>query len=58
MYKTYELKIFENIKFLGEISSYYPNILLGINMYKALQSSWESLLTIFLWSNTSLVIYK
>ena len=39
MYNNYELKIFENIKFLREISSYYPNNLLGINMYKALQSS-------------------
>ena len=35
-----KLNVFENIKFLGEISSKWPNNLLGINVYKTLESCW------------------
>ena len=33
MYENSELNDFKNIKFLGEISSYLPNDLLGIRIY-------------------------
>ena len=34
MYKSYELKVFKNIKFFGEISSKWPNDLFWTNAYK------------------------
>ena len=40
MYENSELKVFKNIKFLGEISNNWPNDLLGTNVYKALEFSW------------------
>ena len=39
-YENAELNVFKNVKFLGEISSYWPNDLLGINVYKILESCW------------------
>ena len=38
IYENYELKMFENIRFLDEISNNWPNDLLGINVYKATES--------------------
>ena len=38
MYKNSKLKVFGNIKSLGEISSNWPNDLLGINVHKTLES--------------------
>ena len=39
IYENSELNVFRNIKFLGEISSNWPNNL-GINVYKTLDSCW------------------
>ena len=47
IYEHSESKIFKNIKFLGEVSNNWPDDLLGTNMYKTLESCWESLLTIY-----------
>ena len=55
IYENSELKVFKNIKFLGEISNHWPNNLLGTNVYKALESCWKSLLTILQCANTTLV---
>ena len=35
-----ELKDFKNINLFGEISSNWPNDLLGANVYKTLESCW------------------
>ena len=35
-----ELKVFKNIKFLGEIFDNWPNDLSGTNVYKTLESCW------------------
>ena len=40
IYENSELNVFENIKCLGKISSNWPNDLLGINVYKTLESYW------------------
>ena len=37
IYENPELNVFKNINILGEISTYWPNDLLGINEYKALE---------------------
>ena len=50
VYEDSELKLFENIEFLGEISSNWPNDLLGTNEYKTLESCWQSLLAILQWA--------
>ena len=34
IYENSELKVFKNIKFFGEISSNWPNDLLGTKVYK------------------------
>ena len=39
MYKN-GIKLFKNIKILGELSSNLPNDLLEINVYKNLESCW------------------
>ena len=36
IYENFELKVFKNIKFFGEISSNWPNDLLGTSVYKTL----------------------
>ena len=38
LYKNSESKDFKNIKLLGEISSNWPNDVLGTNVYKTLES--------------------
>ena len=38
MYENSDLKVFKNIKSLGEISSNWPNDLLKTNVYKTLES--------------------
>ena len=38
VYENSELNVFNNIKFLGEILSNWPNNLLGINIFKTLTS--------------------
>ena len=40
VYENSESKFFKNIKFLGEISNNWQNDLLGINVYKTLESCW------------------
>ena len=50
-YENSELKIFKNIKLLGEISNNIPNDLLEANVYKILESCWKSLLTILIRTN-------
>ena len=35
-----ELKVFKNIKLLGEISNNWPNDLSGINVYKIVELCW------------------
>ena len=42
-----ELNVFKNIWFVGEISSRLPNGLFGTNVYRTLESCWQSLLTMF-----------
>ena len=37
IYEISESKVFENIKFMGEISNNCPNDLLGTNVYKTLE---------------------
>ena len=37
IYENSELKVFKNIKCFGEISSNWPNYLLGTNLYKTLE---------------------
>ena len=46
IYENFELKVFKNIKFPGEISTNWPNDLLGPNVYKTLEFCWWLLLTI------------
>ena len=53
-----ELNVFRKIKFVGEISDKLPNILFETNVYKILQSCWQSLLIIPQWANTTSVISK
>ena len=38
--KISEVKAFKNIKFFGELSSNWPNYLLGTNVYKTPESGW------------------
>ena len=40
IYEHSEIKVFKNIKFLGEISSNWPDDLLGTNVYKTLEACW------------------
>ena len=40
IYENSQLKVFKNIKFLGEISDNWPNDLLGTNVYKTLECYW------------------
>ena len=42
IYENSELKVLKNIKVFSEISRNWPNDLLGTNVYKALESSWQS----------------
>ena len=57
IYENFELKGFKNIKFFGEISNNWPNDLLRTNLYKILESCWQSL-SILQCVNTTSVIYK
>ena len=38
--KISEVKAFKHIKFFGELSSNWPNYLLGTNVYKTPESCW------------------
>ena len=38
--ENFELNVFKNIKFLGEISNNWPKTLLRTNLYKSLESCW------------------
>ena len=38
--ENYSLKVFKNMKLLGEISNNWSNDLLGANVYKTLESCW------------------
>ena len=40
IYENSKLKVFKNVKFLGEISNIWPNVLLGANVCKTLESCW------------------
>ena len=40
IYENSKLKVFENIKYLGEISSNWPKDTLGTNVCKTLESCW------------------
>ena len=40
IYENSELKVFKNVKFLWEISNYWPNDLFGAIVYKTLESCW------------------
>ena len=56
--KILTLRFLKNVKLLGEIDSNWPNDLLGINVYKTLESCWQSFLTILQWTNTTSVIFN
>ena len=58
IYKNSESKVSKNIKFLGKISSNWPNDLLWANVYKTLESCWQSVLAILEWTNTNSVMSK
>ena len=51
-----ELSVFKKIKFVGKISSNYPDGLLGTNVYRTLESCWQSVLTMLQWTSTNSVI--
>ena len=53
-----ELNVFKGIKFVGEISNKLPNGLFGTNVYKTLESCWQSLLTVIQRTNTTFVISR
>ena len=38
MYEISELNVFKKIEFVGAISNRLPNVLLGTNVYKTLES--------------------
>ena len=40
VYENSELKVFKNIKYLGEMSSNWPSNLLGTNVYETLECCW------------------
>ena len=40
IYENSKLNVFKNTKFLGAVSSNWPDDLLGTNIYKTLQSCW------------------
>ena len=40
IYENYELKVFKNIFFFGEICNNWPNDLLTTHLYKTLESCW------------------
>ena len=40
IYENFELNVFQNIRFFDEISSNWPNDLLGTNIYETLESCW------------------
>ena len=40
IYENSKLKVFENIKYLGEISNNWPKDTLGTNVCKTLESCW------------------
>ena len=40
IYENFELNVFQNVRFFDEISSNWPNDLLGTNIYKTLESCW------------------
>ena len=42
IYKHFELNVFKNITFLGEISNNWPNDLLGTNVYKTLEFFFDN----------------
>ena len=46
-YKNLEIKVFKNVIFGGEMCNNWPKNLLGTNIYKTLESCWESLLTYY-----------
>ena len=52
------INVFRNMKYVGEIYNNWPNDLFAVSAYKTLKSSWEPLLTILQWSNTTSVISK
>ena len=58
IFQHFESKVFKNIKFLIEISNNWTNYLLGTNVYKTLESSWQSFLTLSKCTNTTSVISK
>ena len=45
-------------KSFGEIFNSWPNDLFETNLYKALESSWQLLMTMLRWTNTSSLISK
>ena len=53
-----ELNVFKKICLGGEISNKLTNSLFGINVYKTLESFWQSLLTILQWTNATSVISR
>ena len=58
IYENAELKVFKNIKFLGETSNNRTNDLLVINIYKAVESCWYSLSRILQGTNITSRISK
>ena len=39
-YENSEVKVFKNIKFLGQMSNNWPNDVLGTNVLKTFESCW------------------
>ena len=40
IYENFELKVFKNITFLGEISDNWPNNLFGKNVFRTPEPCW------------------
>ena len=58
IYENSASKVFKHTKLLHELSNNWPHNFLGINVYKTLESCWQSLFLILKWANTSSVISK
>ena len=58
IYENSELKVFKNRIIFYDFYTNWPHDLLGANVYKSIESSWWSCLTILQWSNTTSVIFE
>ena len=53
IYESSKSNVRKNIKFLGEISNNWSNDLLGANVHKTIESSWQLLWKMLICTNTT-----